>query len=94
MEDTPTSFLLTGPRPSDYRLFRSLQNSLINKTFQTPEAVRDHLEFFFESKPEDFYRRGIEAMPSRWRKLIEKEGHYFVERILESRSRFPFRELQ
>ena len=41
-----------GHAPSDYYLFRSLQNSLNGKTFNDDEAVKSHLVQFFADKIE------------------------------------------
>ena len=48
----PYSLELT---PSDYHLFRSLQNHLNAKTFDSNEAVKNELIQFFASKNQTFY---------------------------------------
>ena len=60
--------------PSDYYLFRSLQNSLNGKTFNDDGAVKSHLIQFFADKDEKFYERGIMKFPERWQKVIEQNG--------------------
>ena len=45
--------------PSDYHLFRSLQNSLNGKTFDKDEDIKSHLLQFFAAKGQNFYERGI-----------------------------------
>lgn len=65
--------------PSDYHLFRSLQNSLNGKSFVNYEAVKRHVEEFFESKPVQFYTDGILKLPERWAKVVEQNGKYFIE---------------
>ena len=45
--------------PSDYYLFRSLQNSLNGKTVNDDEAVKSHLVQFFADKDQKFHERGI-----------------------------------
>ena len=40
--------------PSDYYLFRSLQNSLNDKTFNDDKAVKSHLVQFFAKKEQKF----------------------------------------
>ena len=45
--------------PSDYHLFRSLQNHLNGKTINSNEAVKNALIQFFASKNETFYESGI-----------------------------------
>ena len=51
--------------PSDYYLFRSLQNSLNGKTFNDGEAVKSHLVKLFADKEQKFYERGIMKLPER-----------------------------
>ena len=44
---------------SDYHLFRSLQNHLNGKTFDSNESVKNELIQFFASKNQTFYESGI-----------------------------------
>jgi len=60
--------------PSDFHLFRSLQNSLRGKTFDSDEAVNRHLVQFFADKDRSFYEQGIMKL-ERWQKVIEQNGH-------------------
>ena len=64
--------------PSDYYLFRSLQNSLNGKTFNDNEAVKSHLVQFFADKDQKFYEHGIMKLPERWQKVIEQNGKYII----------------
>ena len=64
--------------PSDYYLFRSLQNSLNGKTFDDDEAVKSHLVQFFADKDQKFYERGIMKLPEIWQKFIEQNGKYII----------------
>ena len=57
--------------PSDYYLFRSLQNSLNRKTVNGDEAVKSHLVQFFVDEDQKFYELGIMKLPKRWQKVIE-----------------------
>jgi histone-lysine N-methyltransferase SETMAR len=59
--------------PSDYHLFRSLQNSLNGKNFISPEACKNHLEQFFARKTRKFYMDETIKLPERWLKVIEKK---------------------
>jgi len=52
--------------PSDYHLFRSLQNSMNRKSFNNEETVKKHLNWFFADKPQMFYERGIMKLVERW----------------------------
>lgn len=64
--------------PSDYHLFRSLQNSLNGVTLSSKEDCEKHLNFFFENKPQKFYSDGIMVLPKKWQKVIENNGEYLV----------------
>lgn len=63
--------------PSDYHLFRSLQHNLVGKRFTNVDEVKMHLSAYFDSKPADFYRQGIEKLPQIWRQIIDSNGDYF-----------------
>lgn len=65
--------------PSDYHLFRSMQNSLNGKIFNNADDVGSHLIQFFNSKDQTFYERGIFTLPERWKKVIDKNGQYLIE---------------
>lgn len=65
--------------PSDFHLFRSLQNSLHGITFNSDEAVNQHLVKFFTDKDGSFYERGIMKLTERWQKVVEQNGHYIVD---------------
>ncbi|XP_046831404.1 histone-lysine N-methyltransferase SETMAR-like [Vespa crabro] len=56
--------------PSDYYLFRSLQNFLDGKTFASNEEVKNHLDQFFASKDQKFYEREIMLLSERWQKRV------------------------
>ena len=57
---------------SDYNLFRSLQNHLNGKTFDSCETVKNELIQFFASKNQTFYESGIMKLTERWQKVIEQ----------------------
>ncbi|GFX45459.1 histone-lysine N-methyltransferase SETMAR [Trichonephila clavipes] len=61
--------------PSDYYLFRSLQNFLDGKTFTSNEEVKNHLDQFFASKDQKFYERGIMLLPERWQKVLDQNDN-------------------
>jgi len=66
--------------PSDYHLFKSLKNFLRGRRFtedaEVEQAVRDYLTTKMNT---NFFRKGIRQLPSRWRKVVETHGNYFVE---------------
>ncbi|XP_073986846.1 histone-lysine N-methyltransferase SETMAR-like [Rhodnius prolixus] len=52
--------------PSDYYLFRSLQNYLTGKKFKSFESFSKAVADYFNSKDENFYKTGIHRLPERW----------------------------
>ena len=65
--------------PSDYHLFRPLQNSLNGKSFNDDEAVKSLLVQFFAEKDQKFYEPGIMKLPKRSQKVIEQNGKYIID---------------
>ena len=65
--------------PSDFHLFHALQNSLRGITFNSDEAVNQHLVQFFADKDRSFYERGIMKLTERWQKIIEPNGQYIID---------------
>lgn len=65
--------------PSDYHLFRSLQNSMRGKIFQNEKIVKQHLDWFFADKPQTFYERGIMKLVERRQKVIDCNDQYIVD---------------
>ena len=47
--------------PSDFHLFRSLQNSLNSKTFASEDLIKQHLDKFLAEKDGKFYERYYEV---------------------------------
>jgi histone-lysine N-methyltransferase SETMAR len=70
--------------PSDYHLFRTLQNSVNGKNFTSPEAWKNHLEQFFARKTGKFYMDGIMKLPERWIRVIEKMVHTLMNNIIST----------
>lgn len=62
--------------PTDYHLFRALQNFLNGKTFTNDAELETAVEDFFQSKPVEFYNSGIRDLPRRWRQVIDNNGDY------------------
>lgn len=59
--------------PSNYHLFRNLQNFLNGKNFSNNDDLKSHLVEFFADEGQKFYERGIMKLPERWQKVIEQE---------------------
>ena len=57
--------------PSDYHLFRSLQNFLIGKNFSNNDDLKSQLAEFFAIKDQKFHQHRIMKLPGRWEKVIE-----------------------
>ena len=64
--------------PSNYYLFRSLQNALNGKTFDDDKAVKSHLVHFFADKDQKFYEPGIKKLLEKWQKVIEQNGYMTI----------------
>lgn len=65
--------------PSDYHLFRSLQDFLDGKRFTDYDNVKKGVSEFFDSKSTDFYRAGIEQLPKRWSDIVDNDGEYVID---------------
>ncbi|CAK9804065.1 Histone-lysine N-methyltransferase SETMAR [Anthophora plagiata] len=64
--------------PSDYHLFRSLQNSLNGIKLLSKEACEKHLIQFFNQKPQKLFTDGIMALPEKWRNIVDNNGAYLI----------------
>ena len=65
--------------PTDYHLFRSLSNQMRGVTFDTNEDLENWLNNFFESRPSDFWRDGINKLVERWEQVVNSEGEYIID---------------
>ena len=65
--------------PSDYFLFRSLQNSLNGKNFNNDDDVKSYLVQFFADNNQKFYERGIMMLLERWQMVIAQNGQCITE---------------
>lgn len=62
--------------PSDYHLFRSLNNHIRNCTFDTEEGLKTWLDDFFNSRTEKFWQDGIQKLVQRWEEVVDNDGEY------------------
>jgi histone-lysine N-methyltransferase SETMAR len=53
--------------PSDYHLVLSLSNNMCGVFFNNNAELQNWLDDFFTDKPADFFKRGIENLPKRWK---------------------------
>ncbi|KOC59561.1 Histone-lysine N-methyltransferase SETMAR [Habropoda laboriosa] len=67
--------------PSDYNLFRSLQNTLQGKKLNNDEEVKTFIQNFFQSKDKNFYSNGIKQLPLKWEAVINNNGDNMIGRI-------------
>ena len=65
--------------PSDYHLFRSLQNFLNDRNYNSDAEIDQDLQVYFNSKASSFFVKGIAQLPDRWQKTIDFDGDYFFE---------------
>ena len=66
--------------PSDYFLFRSLQNFLNDKNFNNDDDIKSYLIQFFANKNQKFHERGITMLAERWQKVNDQKWatHYGI----------------
>ena len=62
---------------SDYHLFRSIQHFSQEKIYTEVVSIKKDLDSHFSSRPERFYKKEIQSIPERWRKVILNDGNYF-----------------
>ena len=62
--------------PSHFHLFRSLQNSLNGKNFNSLEDCNRYLEQFFAQKDKKFWEDGITKLPEKWQKVVKQNSEY------------------
>lgn len=63
--------------PSDYHLFRSMQNALSGIRFTSVQGIENWLDSFLAAKPAQFFWDGIHKLPERWEKVVGSDGQYF-----------------
>ena len=63
--------------PSDYHLFRSMQNALAGVKFASVDGVENWLDSFLAAKPAKFFWDGIHKLPERWANVVASDGQYF-----------------
>ena len=64
--------------PTDYYLFRSLSNHMRSVTFDNEEDLKNWLNKFFDTRPGDFWRNGIDKLVERWEEVVNSNGEYII----------------
>ena len=76
--------------PLDFHLFRSLQNSLNGKKFNSLEDCKRHLEQFFAKKDKKFCKDRIMKLPEKWQKVVEKRVNTLFNKVLGENEKCVF----
>ena len=63
--------------PTDFHLFRKMQNELSDVRFKTFKEVQKWVDDFLALQDETFFVKGIRELPKRWLKVIESDGDCF-----------------
>jgi len=59
-------------------LFRSMAHGLADQHFRSYEEVKNWIDSWIASKDDQFFRRGIRALPERCgEKVVASDGQYF-----------------
>lgn len=69
--------------PTDFHLFRSMQNFLDGKEFENDEEVKSAIFTFFASKPQSFFQNAISALVKRWHYIVDSAGEYCPDKFVE-----------
>ena len=64
--------------PTDYYLFRSLSNHMRGVTFGNEEDLKNWLNKFFDTRPGEFWRNGIDKLVERWEEVVNSNGEYII----------------
>ncbi|CAK9827516.1 Mariner Mos1 transposase [Anthophora retusa] len=64
--------------PTDFHVFRSLQNALNGINLPDMQSCQNFLNDFFSQKTTEFYKKGIFKLPERWQKVINENGQYVI----------------
>jgi hypothetical protein len=65
--------------PSDYHLFRPLSSNLCRVFFSNNAELQNWLDDFFTAEPADFFKRGIENLPERWKAAVNNGREYTID---------------
>ncbi|XP_018879824.1 histone-lysine N-methyltransferase SETMAR isoform X3 [Gorilla gorilla gorilla] len=63
--------------PTNYHVFKHLNNFLQGKRFHNQQDAENAFQEFVKSQSTDFYATGINQLISRWQKCVDCNGSYF-----------------
>ncbi|XP_063517887.1 histone-lysine N-methyltransferase SETMAR isoform X4 [Pongo pygmaeus] len=63
--------------PTNYHVFKHLNNFLQGKRFHNQQDAENAFQEFIKSRSTDFYATGINQLISRWQKCVDCNGSYF-----------------
>ncbi|PNJ68036.1 SETMAR isoform 4 [Pongo abelii] len=63
--------------PTNYHVFKHLNNFLQGKRFHNQQDAENAFQEFVKSRSTDFYATGINQLISRWQKCVDCNGSYF-----------------
>lgn len=62
--------------PSDFHVFSALKEAMGGKHFRSDKEVKTAVHDWLQTRPKDFFQRGIYALPKCWKTCIERQGDY------------------
>ena len=62
--------------PSDFHLFGPLKNTLRGTRFEDGDSVSRAVRTWLHEQETSWYREGMHALVSRWRKAVDVDGDY------------------
>ncbi len=60
--------------PSDYHLFRAMDNFVQNKEFYNDDELKQEVDKFLTSWTRQFWEVGIDSLKDIWQKVIDCDG--------------------
>ena len=66
--------------PTDYHLFRSISNQMIDVYFDSEEVLNNWLNNFFDNRTSDFWQNGINKLVDRWEEAV---NNFWIDLLLE-----------
>jgi histone-lysine N-methyltransferase SETMAR len=65
--------------PSDFHVFGLLKETMGGKSLRSDEEVQQAVHEWLRCQPNDFFTRGIHALPKRWNICMVRSGDYVRE---------------